>query len=179
MSTSIFVQAMADGEAVEVHMNKADFVSFADGQLKRSIGTRNLNSCTAVALVSKKGAMLAHITPLPGPTNDPDAGENHVRERMTEFLDLYVAQKDFRLSPDVKKSGVVCGIYMGQVALPDQVIFIESVLLENLEDNPRPKLIPYSIDLGGHSRAAEGTVFIDGRHPTPKVYVEDEDQDWF
>ncbi|KAB8212692.1 hypothetical protein BDV35DRAFT_161476 [Aspergillus flavus] len=179
MSTSLFVQALADGEAVEVHMNKAGFVSFADGQLKRSIGTRNLNSCTAVAFVSRKGAILTHISPLPGPTNDPDAGEKHVREKMTEFLDLYVAKKDFRLGPDVKKSGVFCGIYMGQVALPDQVKFIESILLENLEDNPRPKVIPYPINIGGHSRAAGGTVFIDGRHPTPKVYVEDKDQSWF
>ncbi|EDN03328.1 hypothetical protein I7I51_08408 [Histoplasma capsulatum] len=170
MSTSLFVQ---------VHMNKVDFDSFADGQLKRSVGTRNLNSCTAVAFVSGKGVILAHISPLPGLTNDPDVSEKHVRGKMAEFLDLYIGKKCFRLEPNIKKAGIFCGIYMGQIALPDQVKFIESVLLENLEDNPRPRVISYLINPGGHSRAAEGIVFIDGRHPTPKVFVEDTDQGWF
>ncbi|PWY83898.1 hypothetical protein BO94DRAFT_547541 [Aspergillus sclerotioniger CBS 115572] len=160
-------------------MNKVGFISFSDDQTKKVIGTRNLNSCTAVMLASTKGAILAHISPLPGPTNDPDAGEKHVREKMTEFVDLYLFKKDIRLGPEMKQSGIVCGIYLGQIAVPDQQRLIESILQENLEDKPRPKVIPYQINVGGHNQAAGGTVFIDGRHPLPKVYVEDKDQGWF
>lgn len=160
-------------------MNKVGFVSFTGAQTQKAIGTRNLNSCTAVMLVSTKGAILAHISPLPGFTTDRDAGEKHVREKMTELLDLYRRQKDFRLGPEMKKSGIVCGIYLGQIAVPDQKQLIEDILLENLEGNPPPRLVPYQINTGGHNQAAGGTVFIDGRHELSKVNVEDKDQRWF
>jgi hypothetical protein len=175
-NSSLFVQALADGEALEVPMNEVEFISFADTETMKAIGTRNLNSCTGVMLVSTRGAILAHISPLPIQTTDPHAGEIHVRRKMTELLNLYRDKKEFRLGPETKKTGIVCGIFMGQIALPDQKELIESILLENLEDNPRPKLIPYPITAGGHMQAAGGTVFVDGRHGIPRVYVEDVDQ---
>lgn len=174
---SLFEQALGRGQAYEVHMNKVGSVSF--DQAPKAIGTKNLNSCSAVMMVSVKGAILGHISPLPTITNDPSAGENHVREMMTEFLEVYRREKDFRLGPEIKKSGIVFGIYLGNIALPDQKELIESILLENVEDNPLPKLIPYEISAGGHGVPQRGTVFIDGRSTPPKVYVEDKDQEWF
>ncbi|KAE8352234.1 hypothetical protein BDV28DRAFT_161896 [Aspergillus coremiiformis] len=177
---SLLQQALLNREALEVPMNSAGFVSFLDGQRIKSIGTQNLNGCTAVMLVSTRGAILSHISPLPGPTNNPHAGRQHVRENMVNFLELYRDKKEFRKGPEEKKSGIVCGIlYSGKIALPDQGELIASVLLENLEDNPRPKVIPYQVNTDGHSQDASGTVFIDGRHSVPKVYVEDNDQGWF
>jgi len=67
---SIFYNAIAERRTREVHMNDVAFTPFA-GAI-RAIGTQNLNGCTAVALFSPYGAILAHITPVPYPS--PDLG---------------------------------------------------------------------------------------------------------
>lgn len=175
---SRFATAVSAGQAVNVPMNKAEFVSFINGGIK-AIGTGNLNGCTAVMIVSMRGAILAHISPLPYPTTDPHAAGNHTREQMGKLLDILRSQKDFRLAPDVKTSGIVCGVFEGTIALPDQKNLIEAILLENLEDNPRPRIRKYNIQDPAVRSAAAGTVFIDGRGPVPKVYLEDVDQQWF
>ncbi|KAE8400820.1 hypothetical protein BDV37DRAFT_286318 [Aspergillus pseudonomiae] len=130
-------------------------------------------------IVSKKGAILAHISPLPFPTNDPQAAENHTREQMGNLLDILRDKKDFRLAPGVKNSGIVCGVFEGAIALPDQKDLIKAILLENLEDNARPRVHRYNIQDPAARSPAAGTVFIDGAGPVPKVYLEDIDQCWF
>lgn len=168
--------AISSGQALNVPMNKAGFVSFISGQQK-AIGTSDLNGCTAVMLVSEKGAILAHISPLPFPTTDPNAAENNTREKMGEFLDILNREKGFRLAAGAKNSGIVCGVFDGSIALPSQKDLVETILLENLEDNPRPKILKYQVRQVRSSAA--GTVFIDGRERVPKVYLEDVDQHWF
>ncbi|KAI9036325.1 uncharacterized protein KD926_002089 [Aspergillus affinis] len=175
---SRFATAVSTGQALNVPMNKAGFVSFInDG--KKAIGTGNLNGCTAIMIVSKRGAILAHISPLPYPTTDAQAAKNHTREQMGKLLDILRNEKDFRLAPDVKTSGIVCGVFEGTIALPDQKNLIEDILLENLEDNPMPRVLKYNIQEPAARSPAAGTVFIDGSGPEPKVYLEDVDQGWF
>lgn len=170
--TSVFAQALANSEALEVPMDVIGLVSFSDGQATKAIGTNNLNGCTAMIAVSTNSAVLAHIAPLPGPTNEPYAGVNHVREN------LYSTK--FRMSPEVKKFSIVCGMHLNEIALPDQKELIRAILLENLEYNPRPKVIPYQISTSGHDLVARGTILVDERDMhQPKVYVEDRDQGWF
>ncbi|KAJ9400281.1 hypothetical protein DTO282F9_2749 [Paecilomyces variotii] len=81
---SLFEQALGRGQAYEVHMNKVGSVSF--DQAPKAIGTKNLNSCSAVMMVSVKGAILGHISPLPTITNDPSAGENHIKKNSSRVF---------------------------------------------------------------------------------------------
>lgn len=64
-----------------VDMNEVCFAAF---QQFPAIGTKNLGACSVAIVASKFGAVLAHISPLPHPTADPHAGDNHVRSKMTD-----------------------------------------------------------------------------------------------
>ncbi|KAK2768256.1 hypothetical protein FQN54_000108 [Arachnomyces sp. PD_36] len=173
---SRLAQALEEDEAVEVPMNKADFVSFV-GDGKRAIGTRDLNSCTTVILASAQGAIMAHISPLPGFTTDPNASINHTRTIMHDFLEIYHRRElEFKFGEATKTPVIVYALFVGQVAMPTQRKFIHDILLENLENNHMPKEYSYDVSVGGHVTPAGGTVFIDGRDGLPKLYVEDEEK---
>lgn len=174
---SRFSTALSNGDVRDVPMNQIDYVSFTDGGIK-AIGTSDLNGAAAVILVSKKGALLAHISPLPFPTEDPLAGKDHTMEQMRDFLQLWQNRDDFREDPWVKISAIVCGHFQGEVALPDQRDLIKTLLLENLEGFT-PRMIRYDIQDPATRAPADGTVFIDGSGRVPKVYVNDKDQRWF
>lgn len=98
---------------------------------------------------------------------------------MGEFLDILNREKDFRLAAGVKNSGIVCGVFDGSIALPSQKDLVETILLENLEDNPKPRVLKYQVQPVDIRSSAAGTIFIDGREEVPKVYLEDVDQHWF
>lgn len=168
-----FHRALARGEAVEVLMNGIGFVSFVDEGLK-AIGTQNLNSCMAVIMATTKGAVLAHIPPLPGPTTDPNASINHTRELMAAFLRK--CQDNFK-GPELKNSVLVYAMFQGQVAMPEQRDFIHSIFLENLDKDQFPREYAYTVHPSGHLNPANGTVFIDGRHDKPKLFVENIEQE--
>ncbi|KAK2763315.1 hypothetical protein FQN54_009951 [Arachnomyces sp. PD_36] len=170
----LLLQALDVGQVLEVKMNKIDFVSFSPTSPVKAIGTRNLNGCTAVLVVSKLGALLGHISPLPYPTTNPAAGENHMREKMTELWHLLftVHNKSF---PDPKKAGVVSATLLGSVGLPAQKKLAEDIFKEN--DVPVNTFL-YDAQ-NSANMSAKGTVFIDGRQPSPIVYVEDDEKPWF
>lgn len=65
------------------------------------------------------------------------------------------------------------------ITLPSQKDLVETILLENLEDNPRPKVLKHQVQPVDIRSSAAGTIFIDGREEVPKVYLEDVDQRWF
>ncbi|GLA56296.1 hypothetical protein AnigIFM63604_007525 [Aspergillus niger] len=120
-------------------------------------------------MATTKGAVLAHIPPLPGPTTDPNASINHTRELMTTFLGK--CQEKFK-GPELKNSVLVYAMFQGQVAMPEQRDFIHSIFLENLEEDQFPREYNYNVHPAGHLNPASGTVFIDGRGDKPKLYVE-------
>ncbi|KAL6230755.1 hypothetical protein BDW75DRAFT_221838 [Aspergillus navahoensis] len=168
MAIPRFSQALADREVLDVKMNGIGSVSFVGSGLK-AIGTQNLNGCMAVIMASTRGAVLAHIPPLPFPTTDPDACINHTRNLMGPFLNrCRVTFSD----QEIKNSVLVYAMYTGQVAMPAQRDYIHSVFLENLEKNQFPREYSYSVQPGGHTSPEKGTVFIDGRSGRPKLYIE-------
>ena len=146
-------------------MNQVRFTQFSAVQ---AVGTQNLNGCTAVAVVSNFGTILAHIPPLPFPTPNPDAGIQNLRARMAEVVTLY--QHYQNLFPPGAASLVVMAIFGGQIALPDHIHETRQILSQY---NLTPKFSVYEVTQGGHPGPAAGTVFIDARQGQPVVYVED------
>ncbi|KAE8349692.1 hypothetical protein BDV28DRAFT_140665 [Aspergillus coremiiformis] len=175
--TPHFNQALAANAAREVHMDKVEFISFENGQAIKAIGTQNMNGGTVVAVVSKKGAVLARIPPLPRPTLDPNVGINNVREKMAEFVDHLTNHREL-CGPERKMSLIVCAVWLAEAALPHHIQVINTILRDKLEHHPQPQIWPYEVRPGGQIQANQGTVFIDGRNGVPQVYVENRKVYW-
>ncbi|OJJ51380.1 hypothetical protein ASPZODRAFT_127452 [Penicilliopsis zonata CBS 506.65] len=167
MSVTRFYAALQARQMYEVQMNQVHFILFASNI--RAIGTRNLNGCTAVAIVSPFAAILAHIPPLPYPTTDPYVGLDNVQAKMGEVAFLY--QQNRRFFPSDQSSLVVGAIFGGAVALSDHLTCIRGLVEQN---GLTAELALYEVNGGGHLDAAKGTVFIDARHGSPSVYIEDQ-----
>jgi hypothetical protein len=169
-----FKEALITGKALEVEMDKAEFVEFKKDGIC-SVGTQNLNSCSVAILVSPLGAILAHIAPRPAThladPLDPFAGDRHVEEIMNKITSLYARYQNF-FAPE-RSAVVVSAIHMGEIALPDQMAII-SRSFEKLGIIPASAFysVPKSSDSHG---PGQGTVFVDGGREKPIVYVEDQE----
>lgn len=64
VTTGLLSTAIGERRAYNVKMNEVKFLAFGDGGLT-SIGAGYLNGCSVVMMVSKRGAILAHIPPRP------------------------------------------------------------------------------------------------------------------
>ena len=171
MSNGLFVRALRRGEAHEVAMNEVCFVAFT-GKSLRSVGTRNMNGCTIVMIVSQYGAILAHIPPRPAAARDtdPQAGDQQCTQRMSELADIYRTFR--RVFPTDTRSWVVSALWEDEIALPCQRQIIEAKLremgLNHSSANYRAVMPSQSDD------NTKGSVFIDARVARPpQVYVED------
>lgn len=162
---SRFHGALQANQTDEVQMNQVRFTQFSAMQ---AVGTQRLNGCTAVAVVSNLGTILAHIPPLPFATPNPHAGIQNLRARMTEVVALY--QQHHNLFRPEAASLVVMAIFGGQIALADHIHEIRQILSQY---NLPPKFSVYEVTQGGLQGPAAGTVFIDARHGPPVVYIED------
>lgn len=133
---------LIDMEALAVPTGEVYFVDFR--QL-RAIGARDLGSCFVALVASPYGAILVHIPPLPwgheqslAPASassssksklDPYAGDKNVQEMMDRFKEVY--RQALHLFPmPTSSSHVVCAIYQGEVALPDQLAIMEGAFRE-------------------------------------------------
>src|SRR5689334_18356023 len=88
MAISRFQAAINASQTYEVEMNQVQLLIFNLRPLQ-AIGTRNLNGCTAVVIISPFAAILSHIPPQPYLTEHPGVGMQNVRARMEEVLSLY------------------------------------------------------------------------------------------
>lgn len=165
----LFEQAMNSNDVIEVHMDEVRFVDFAQGSI-HGVGTAQLNGCTAVAIASPFGAILAHIPPHPNSDrNNLYAGDRHVEEKIKEFISLYRRFQSY--FPPGMTTWVVSPMYQGEIALPDQRNIIERRLHEvGLTAGDSTYFVVRSTDPRGPGK---GTVFIDARGEAPIVYVED------
>lgn len=170
----LFAAALEANKALEVGMDKAEFVPF-EKQGICCVGTRYLNSCSVTLLVSPFGAILAHIPPRPtlssSDPRDPFAGDRHVEEMMEMVASLHAKHKNY--FPPKKSALVVSALYQGEVALPDQ----RAIMSQSSE---RMGVIPNSafysvLKSSDPRRPGQGTVFVDGRGEKPVVYVEDQE----
>jgi hypothetical protein len=169
-SRSRFRVAVRNLESKEVSMNAFDSIVFS--QQLRCIGTDGLGSCSVVLIVSPLAAILGHISPLPdnGESNDPYAGDNHVRDFMDRLTAYYVQCQSAGFFPQ-SSSWVVCAVFCNDVALPDQQKIMETKLRAvglNV-DTSKTYVVPYTAD-----HPDRGSVFVDARGSTIKVYKENE-----
>lgn len=170
---SLLELSVRQGTAYKVAMNEFKFLRFGDNGIT-SIGTANLNGCSAVMVLSAFGAILGHIAPLPDDHSDRStAGDDHARSKMDLLRSLYTANK--RYFPTGSNGWVFCAIFEGEVGLPDQQkIFQDSLVNLGLPYSFRT----YTAAATRHRRgttAGQGTVFIQSNGKNPLVYIEDVD----
>ena len=168
MSESLYQSALRRGRAVPVYMD--GFNIAYTGSVKPYIGTDGLGSCSVVLIASKYAIILGHVSPRPNHANplDDDAGNNHVRNYMSNFIRFYNANKDY--FPLGSSSGVVCAVYKGEIALPDQLnIMRECLEKEGLSVNTSANYnVPFT-----EEHPDRGSVLVNGKDPNDvKVYIE-------
>jgi hypothetical protein len=92
-------------------MDEVKFLAFGESHIN-SIGTAQLGSCSAVMIVSKYAAIVAHIPPHPSSDlSDVHAGDRHCQKLMDEVAALYKEKRKYFPKDD---SWVVCAIYKGE-----------------------------------------------------------------
>lgn len=164
---SYFQNALNQLATWEVGMNQVLFVPFNDEI--GALGTQNLNGCTAVVIASPKGAILAHIPPIPYPTFDSTIGMQNLDRLMDQMISLYCMHATM-FSFTETAALIVAPYYEGELALEHHLHRIESIL----QANALPPFVNlYSVSLGGHTKPADGTVFIESWPQQVSVYVED------
>ena len=120
----LLAQCMAAGSVVVVPMWGVQFVAFDD---TRAIGTQ-LGACSAAVVLSERGAILAHIPPLPAAQSpDPHAGDNNVRSMMGRVQGLYLHCRRHGYFPSAS-AHVVSAWYRDEIALPSQQAIIQHAL---------------------------------------------------
>ncbi|XMA20332.1 hypothetical protein WAI453_013123 [Rhynchosporium graminicola] len=88
MSQSLLARSIAQRTAYKVVINEVKFLPFGENGLT-SIGTANLNGCSAVMVLSNFGAILGHIAPLPdNHAGNPAAGDEHAESKMSLLKSL-------------------------------------------------------------------------------------------
>lgn len=171
MSTSItpglLVQAEASLRVLVVAMDDVQLAAF--NQRLTAIGTRDLAGCSVVTITSPYGAILAHIPPLPSMTGDSNAGDQHVQRMMDRVRALYNQHRNYFPATN---TFVVCAVYEGEVALPDQKRIIETNVQQmGLTFRPVHYVTPRD-----PLNPGQGTVLVDAMNRSgemPAVYVED------
>ncbi|KAI9736072.1 MAG: hypothetical protein M1818_006248 [Claussenomyces sp. TS43310] len=152
-----------------VAMDEVRFLAFGQNGLT-SISTRNLNGCSAVMIVSKQGAILGHFPPRPSSySQDLEAGDNHIRAKIREVAALYKSNQQYFPSGH---NWVVCALFKGEVALPDQQKIMEDTLA-SLGLSSSLRTYEASKRNSKNWFPGQGTVFVDGGGPVPDVYIED------
>jgi len=171
MSQSLLELSVDQGTACVVAMDEIKFLRFGENEIT-SIGTANLNGCSAVMIISAFGAILGHIAPLPDDHfNRLTAGNDHARSKMDLLESLYTAKK--RHFPTGSNSWVVCAMFEGEVGLPEQQKIFEDTLLNlDLPYTFRTYTATATRNRQG-TTTGQGTVFIQSNGNSPLVYIED------
>jgi hypothetical protein len=165
---SKFRDAVAAGDAKEVEMNSYDGVVY--GRTKTCIGTDQLGACHAVVIVSRKAAIVGHVAPRPPSSTYTyeDAGNDHVANFMDRLINYSWVYES--LFPSDPNAWVICATFGGEVALPNQ----QEIIIAKLDDAgfqvdaSRTYKVPFTA-----SNPDRGSVFVDGRGDTIKVWVEE------
>jgi len=170
-SAGLFAQAQREKRLCAVAMNDVQFLAFHQSTIS-AIGTEGLSGCSVVMVTSQHGAILAHIAPRP-PMADPQdqhAGDQNVQALMSRVASLYTQQQTYF---PVADTFVVCAVYAGDVALPDQKKIIEG----NISQMGLSHLSSLFYDVPtNRANPGQGTTLIDAKEHVgqkPAVYVKD------
>lgn len=154
-----------------VSMNEVKYLRF-ESKSKMCLGTENLNSCTAIAIISKDAAILGHFSPRPSSANVNTAtGDAHIKAKLQELRALLAQHLSEFTQKPASASVVAYAVYMGATALQSQKELIES----QLKAWKMPfRSVPYQVlDKNQARGTAKGTVLIALGDNGPTVYVED------
>lgn len=170
-STGLFARAQREKRLCAVAMNDAQFLAFHQSTIS-AIGTEGLSGCSVVMVTSQHGAILAHIPPRPSMTDPQDihAGDQNVQALMNRVASLYTQWQNYF---PVADTFVVCAVYAGDVALPDQKRIIEGNISQ-MGLSPLSSLF-YDVPTN-RANPGQGTALIDATdraEQKPAVYVED------
>ncbi|KAL8798383.1 MAG: hypothetical protein Q9182_006705 [Xanthomendoza sp. 2 TL-2023] len=160
----------------DVPMNRLDIVRYGESG-KYSIATQNLNSCHAVAIISRKAAILAHIAPS-APVQLLQAfqtGDSWTKHMMDCIMDCFRANKS-HFENQGAGGIIVFGSFQGASVLPDQVQILADKV-QNVMKLPA-KDVSYKVYIGGDDRdneANKGAVLVQGNAAgqLPIVWVEE------
>ncbi|KAI7205978.1 hypothetical protein KC343_g7726 [Hortaea werneckii] len=89
MASTPFQMYLGRSDFVEVGMN--DLQILLPGLGKKAIGTRNLNGCTAVAILGD-ALLVAHISPRADPRSP---GEDHLKRHLASISSLYTRYRNY------------------------------------------------------------------------------------
>jgi hypothetical protein len=94
LNESRFREAIRTAQAKEVHMNAFDIAIFSQTS---SIRIDGLRSCSIVLIVSPHAVILGHVASLlnNADSNDPYAGDNHIRLFIDRLIEYYVQYRNF------------------------------------------------------------------------------------
>ena len=171
MAPSMLQTARDHGKLRLVSMNEVKYLRF-EPKAKVCLGTENLNSCTAVVILSKNAAILGHFSPRPpSASTNTVAGDAHIKAKMVEVRTLLSQNlQDFAQKPG--STGIVAyAVHMGTIALQSQKAYIEA---QFAAWKTQLKSIPYNVLEGNDPREpAKGTLLIVPKDGSVDVYVED------
>ena len=153
-----------------VPTNGYEFIEFGEycgGAKRYCLGTWDLNSCHAVAIVSQSAAILAHISPRPF-TSTPDqtnTSDAWIQYKVNQILQLFTLKRNDFQNPG--SSGIVIhGIYNGESILQHQVAIMSNAIYNIIGSAPR--VFGYNLSEGGHQSIDGGVVLIEGNeYPLP------------
>lgn len=115
--------ALAQGAVTtQVRQDEVKMVQWPPRTSVRYLVTGALNSCTAIAIISPKAGILAHIAPLPDGTTRIEPGTNpgraHVTGHLNNLTTLYTNNRD---KFDPSETWVIAGIWNNSPAMADGI----------------------------------------------------------
>ena len=147
------------GEAIDVPMYRQAFISFKHEY--QQIGAQGLGGCSVVAIVSSRGAILAHI---------PPGDDDSTIQQMQRVHRLYRRHKDVMYDA---YAFIITGLQDGEPGLRDIEETIQTYLYHRMR--LQYDITGYEVLWPDHPqrcRNGQGTVLVDGRGRHPKLYVE-------
>jgi hypothetical protein len=166
--------AVANGQTKTVGINQHDWTIFYSNNHLKAIGVKGLSACSVIAIVSPHAAAVAHIGPNILGSSNPNSFIELAQNLTRETVSICTANPT--LFPRESKTHIICAtVNNNLITAPEQVRAMyqgaKKLPHSNVQWHYYEQSDPTSIDPQTHL----GTVFVDGRHGTPRVYVEDRD----
>lgn len=168
-----YLTALLEGQVVTVGMNEVQMIKYGEGA--DYIAALEVNGSSIVAIVSKKAAIIANISPRPlrweESENDAVLSGCHSTNQMIRMIQTYLNNE-----PLFKRNEtfgvIVSGFYADEIALPDALDSIRGALTPWRFP---VKEITYEVRESTHERGiGDTTIIVDGRVTDPVVWVDDE-----
>lgn len=159
-------------QTIKVLQNDVQIAYWPPDTQVQNLVTGCLNACTAIAIISPKAAILAHIGPLSNGTTgiEPgtDPGPEHVTSLLTQMETLFLRNRE---KFDPSETWVVAGIWQNGPSMADGIHLANQMLRQY---NLQPKWKSYQVLKRGQPRmSGQTTVVIEAyqRGAMPRVYL--------